>query len=260
MPENNFYFDTHCHIDLTLQRGVNLELIKKNLLENNTQTVIQIASDPDSIKFSPDFCRLHSDGVQYYYTIGLHPNEAHELDVDFGIEAIHCNSQDERFVGVGEIGLDYYYGPEHRDLQIATFEKYLSAAKKFNKPVIIHTRNAHEDTVSLLKKSGINKILIHCFTGNTNQMNEYLDLGAYISFSGIVTFKNAADVQQAARECPRDRILIETDSPYLAPAPYRGQVNLPGYVRHVGEFISNIRQENLTQNFLANANRFFFKK
>lgn len=258
MNEISPLFDTHCHIDLILEKGIPYDEIEKGLVENRVKAVVQIASDPPAIDFSVPFCHEKSGLIQYYYTIGLHPNEAHELDIHAGIERIKEHASDPRFVGVGEIGLDYYYGPEHRNIQVQAFEMYLEMALRYHKPVVVHTRNAHDDTLNFLRKySGKISFLIHCFTGNTAQMRDYLDLGAYISFSGIVTFKNAQEICEAALYCPPDRILVETDAPFLAPVPNRGQVNRPSWVGHVADFISKRRGEDLQSRLWENSLRFY---
>jgi len=220
--------------------------------------VVQIASDPAAMEFSVKFCPEKSGKVQYHYTFGLHPNEAHELDINSGITYIHQHHSDKRFVAVGEVGLDYYYGPDHSDIQLKTFEMYLEAALQYKKPVIVHTRNAHEDTISLLKKySDKIPVLIHCFTGNKTQVKDYLDLGAYISFSGIVTFKNAFDVRDAAQYCPVEKMVAETDAPFLAPVPNRGQVNQPAWVKHVADFLSELKGRDINRDLYENSLKIF---
>jgi TatD DNase family protein len=243
---------------MILEKGISYEEMERGLVENGVKAVIQIASDPSAMEFSVVFCHEKSGQVQYYYTFGLHPNEAHELDIDSGIAYMKNHSVDSRFVAVGEVGLDFYYGPDHREIQIKTFEMYLDAAARYKKPVVVHTRNAHEETLNLLKQySGKVPFLIHCFTGNTTQLKDYLDQGAHISFSGIVTFKNALEIREAALYCPLDRMMVETDAPFLAPAPHRGEVNRPSWVMHVADFISDLRGAPVQTNLFENSLRFF---
>ncbi|MDH4198954.1 MAG: TatD family hydrolase [Spirochaetia bacterium] len=258
MSESYDLIDTHCHIDMLLNKGAAIQEMEKALAENGVSSVVQIASDADAMEFSPSFCEKQSGEIQYYYTIGLHPNEAHELDIQSGVYHIQKNVHDKRFVGIGEVGLDYYYGLEHRKLQMETFEIYLDTAQQLRKPVIVHTRNAHDDTLHMIRKYCADiDFLIHCFSGNASQMKDYLDCGAFISFSGIVTFKNADELRDAARYCPIDRIVVETDSPYLAPAPYRGKMNQPAWVRLTAQFINNLRGEDLNRYYFENSVRFF---
>ena len=250
--------DTHCHMDMVLEKGIPLVEIENNLLENQITTVIHIASDPQSMEFASKFCHENSEKIQYYYTIGIHPNEAHELDIYSGANYMENNHKDSRCIAIGEIGLDYYYGKEHRDIQIKVFEMYVEMALKYNKPVVVHTRNAHEDTLKIIKRySGQISFLIHCFTGNASQMTDFLDAGGWISFSGIVTFKNAVDIKNAVLECPLDRIMIETDAPFLAPTPKRGQINRPSWVKYIADYIIELRPEASYAHFSENTKRFF---
>ena len=147
------------------------------------------------------------------------------------------NKDDAKFVAVGEIGLDYHYYADQADVQKKVFIEFVRAARRVNRGIALHTREAHADTVAILKAEaeGI-PTLIHCFTGTKPEMEEFVAMGCYISFSGIVTFKNAAELQAAAKVCPLDRILIETDAPFLAPIPHRGKINQPGYVKHTLDF------------------------
>lgn len=257
-PLPSSFVDTHCHIDLIMEKGISFEEIEHGLLESNVQTVIQIAADPAVMENSIKLCHEKSAKVQYYYTLGLHPNEAHELNIQLGIDIINKYHQDSRFAGVGEIGLDFFHGEEHRVIQIETFEKFLDAAAQYRKPVVVHTRNAHEDSVHILRKYAEKiPVLIHCFTGNKSQIKDYLDLGAYISFSGIITFKNAQDIRDAALLCPLDRMVVETDAPFLAPIPNRGQVNRPSWVKYVAEYLSALHNQDLTLKLYKNSCRFF---
>ena len=159
---------------------------------------------------------------------------------------------------VGEIGLDYhYYGPETRSAQIRLFSEQLEEARRRGLPVVVHTREAAADTLALLKEIP-SRGIIHCFTGTTDEARDYLDLGFFVSFSGIVTFKSAENVRTAARYVPDDRILIETDAPFLAPVPMRGKTNEPAFVRHTCEFLANLRgepAEGFAERTFANAER-----
>ncbi|RMP62619.1 Mg-dependent DNase, TatD family [Pseudomonas syringae pv. atrofaciens] len=149
-----------------------------------------------------------------------------------------------RVVAIGETGLDYHYEPEAAELQQASFRVHLEAARITEKPVVIHTRGARADTLSLLREAALPHAgVLHCFTEDWEMAKAALDLGYYISLSGIVTFRNADALRDVARQVPADRLLVETDSPYLAPIPYRGKPNLPQYVREVAEFLAMLRGE-----------------
>ena len=178
-------------------------------------------------------CTIPSANTQARYT---------KFDAAYCLQQARELKDDEKFVAIGEIGLDYFYGADHKEAQIKVFEDYLAGAIDLKKPICIHTRDAHDDTFSRLKETTQHTdVLIHCFTGNKAQIEDYLSIGCYISFSGIVTFKNATDLQEAAKVCPLDKMLVETDAPYLAPVPKRGRTNHPAYVRHTAEFIAELQ-------------------
>ena len=234
--------DSHCHLNMILEKELTQENILSLMKKNNIEGFIQIATDPQSIDFAQKMTH-QTLTVNYAYTIGHHPNEASQTDYTIGLKKAKKSFQDPNFVAIGEIGLDYYYTKEHKKEQIKILEAYLDTALELNKPICIHTRNAHDDTIDILKNfSSRLNILIHCFTGNELQMNDYLKIGCYISFSGIVTFKNAKEIQQAALNCPIDKLLVETDAPFLAPAPFRGKTNQPGYVRHTLNYLASLKK------------------
>jgi len=189
-------------------------------------------------------------------SVGIHP-----LDLSPGeapaLGWLMSELDHPRVIAIGETGLDYHYEPEAADLQQASFRLHLEAAKQTAKPVIVHTRAAREDTLRLLREASLPQAgVLHCFTEDWPMAKAALDLGFYISLSGIVTFRNADALREVARQVPADRLLVETDSPYLAPIPYRGKPNLPQYVREVAEFLAELRgepyeqlAEQTTQNF-----------
>ena len=152
-------------------------------------------------------------------------------------------AQDKKVVAIGEIGLDYYYSSENKAAQQTVFARQIQVANQLNKPVIIHTREAREDTIRLLRDNHAEKCggVFHCFTENEDMAKKALDLGFYISISGIVTFKNAEEIRNVVRKLPLDRLLVETDSPYLAPVPYRGKQNQPAYTREVCEYVATLK-------------------
>ena len=174
-------------------------------------------------------------------SVGVHPNEqdCHEPTVEELVErAAHPN-----IVAIGETGLDYFRSEGDLSWQHNRFRTHIRAAKQLGKPLIIHTRDAQEDTLRILKEEGADEVggVLHCFTEDWETARQALDLNFYISFSGIVTFKNATQIQDAAQKVPDDRYLIETDSPYLAPIPHRGKPNYPHHVRHVAQFVADLR-------------------
>jgi TatD DNase family protein len=228
---------------MVLERGLSVEELTQTLLENGVDTIVQIGADEKAMQWARSLAHT-SKAVNVYYTIGHHPGEAKSADASFGLRFIEQNKDDPRFVAVGEIGLDYYYHKDEAEEQKKVFIEFVRAARAVGRGVAIHTRDAHRDTVEILQREadGLPK-LIHCFTGNRAEMEEFVALGCYISFSGIVTFKNATALQEAAKSCPLERILVETDAPFLAPVPFRGKVNQPGYVRHTLNFLAKLRQQ-----------------
>jgi len=172
-----------------------------------------------------------------YATVGLHPHDAGN-----GIDTIVDLFDTPGIVAVGEAGLDYYYEHSPRDVQKTAFAAQIHVAHERNLPLVIHSRDAWDDTFDILRAEGVPaNTIFHCFTGGPDEARACLDLGTSLSFSGIVTFKGAPEVQDAARLCPLDRMLVETDSPYLAPIPHRGKPNQPAWVAHVGQFIADLR-------------------
>ncbi|MDO4877947.1 MAG: TatD family hydrolase [Neisseria sp.] len=194
---------------------------------------------------------------QIYASIGVHPDDPEAEE--FGAEEMAAMAAaHEKVVAIGETGLDYHWCKGDLDWQHQRFITHIRAANQSRLPLIVHTREAAADTMRLLRDHKAHAGVIHCFTEDTAVAKQALDLGFYLSFSGILTFKNATSIQEAARYAPLDRILVETDSPYLAPVPKRGKPNEPAYVRHTAEFLAQLRgdtPENIaaatTENFYA---------
>lgn len=193
-----------------------------------------------------------------FASVGVHPDEEHGADPD--ADTLVClASASDRVVAIGETGLDYYRRPDRAEIQQVRFRAHIAAARTTGKPLIVHTRSASADTIAILREEGAADVggVMHCFTESWEVARAALDLGFYISFSGIVTFKSAEDLRQVAKQVPVDRILVETDSPYLAPVPYRGKTNEPAFVRHVAAFLSDLRGEDADA-FAEQTSRNFF--
>ena len=197
----------------------------------------------------PDFpkvLKLAQDHPHLYASVGVHPDyeDTPEPTIEFLVETAQKHP---KIVAIGETGLDYYRmgerSYESMEWQRERFRTHIRASIASRKPLIIHTRSASEDTIKILKEEGADQIggVMHCFTESLDMANAAIDMGFYISFSGIVTFKSATDLQETCRQVPLDRMLIETDSPYLAPIPYRGKINEPAWVSKVGEFIADLK-------------------
>jgi TatD DNase family protein len=197
-------------------------------------------------------------------SVGVHPHEA-DAHPDLGAAALVEGTKHRRVVAIGECGLDYYYDKSDRHAQRDRFEAHIDAAAQTGLPLIVHTRDAEEDTAEILergvKEKGVSGVL-HCFTGSAELARKGLDLGFYVSLSGIVTFKNAADLQATAKWLPTDRMLVETDSPFLAPVPHRGQKCEPAFVADTAAFVAQLRGEELDALAEATTANFFrlFKK
>ena len=195
-----------------------------------------------------------------YGTYGIHPHEAklhQHIKSDYIINKVN---QNKKIIGIGETGLDFYYNHSEKKDQIYSFEEHISAAKKKNLPLIVHTRSAEKETLQILEKHSKKKetkILIHCFTGSREFAFKLLDLGAYISASGVVTFKNSQDLANTFRDIPNEKILVETDAPYLAPVPLRGKPNEPSYIIHTVKFLSKIKNLSFDEFSKVTTNNFF---
>ena len=193
-------------------------------------------------------------------SIGIHPHEA-DQHADLGADELRKAARHPKVIALGESGLDYYYDRSDRQVQQALFRTHIGVARETGLPVIVHTRDAEDDTVAILEdeqRKGASPALIHCFTASREFGRKVLDLGLSVSLSGIVTFKNARELQDFAKEIPSDRLLVETDSPFLAPVPHRGKTCEPAFVRNTAEFVAGLRGETVeqlaattTRNFLA---------
>lgn len=251
------WIDMHCHFPLMDQTS---QQIIDDASENDVQNMITIGTHPDDLKKSLEIAKQFFPKVAC--TLGLHPHDANKYTSEIE-NFIYKNAVEPEVVAIGEIGLDYYYERSPRDIQKKVFEAQLNIAQSLNLPVQIHTRDAEEDTIAILQNfQGNIKGDLHCFTGTQSLANQALDLGLDISLSGIITFKNAKDLQQVALSLPLDRVHIETDSPFLTPMPHRGKKNAPSFLIHTGEFLAHLKQvpiPKLQNQLLYNASRTFPK-
>ncbi len=225
--------DSHCHLTFD---GVGDQAVEAAAAAGVTR-MITIGTDAASSREAVAAAHRHPD---VYATVGLHPHEAsHGLD---GVADL-LETPDDRVVGVGECGLDYYYEHSPRPAQREAFAAQIALAHRSGLALVIHTRDAWDETFDILDaEEPPERWVLHCFSGGPEEARRALDRGAYLSFSGIVTFKNATDVQAAARLCPLDRTLVETDSPYLAPVPNRGKPNQPAWVPLVGAAVARLKE------------------
>lgn len=229
--------DSHCHLNF---EGLadRLPEVLANMTENEVKQALAISVSKQSFDEVFAIAQAHE---QIYCTIGVHPDS--EEAEEFTVAEMVAQAQHPKVVGIGETGLDYHWCKGDLAWQHQRFADHIQAANESGLPVIVHTRDAGEDTLRMLKECQTNSGVIHCFTEEVAFAKGALDLGLYISFSGIVTFKNAPQIQEAAKYVPKDRMLVETNAPFLAPVPKRGKRNEPAYVRHTAEFIAQLRGE-----------------
>jgi TatD DNase family protein len=232
--------DSHCHLDRIDLKPYDNDFSRfmDEATTNQLEYLLCIAIDLENY---PAMLNLIDGYKQISATVGVHPNtqDCHDPSVD---ELVSLG-QNTKVIGIGETGLDYFRSEGDLEWQQQRFRHHIRAAKILKKPLIIHTREAKEDTLRILAEENAGEIggIIHCFTEDWEFAQKAMDLNFYISFSGIVTFNNAKEIKDTAKRMPADRFLIETDSPYLAPVPYRGKTNYPTYVRHVAEHIADLR-------------------
>ena len=237
---NLFIIDSHCHLDSLdyEQRHKNVDEVIDNAKARGVQHFISICTTVGRFQ-SMKALTAHRPEVSL--SCGVHPLNVEDEPFDYAklLEYV----QDPRVVAVGETGLDYHYTPETKALQQSLFEQQIEIAKQVNKPLVIHTRSAREDTMHFLEKGNAEQCggVLHCFTEDWAMAKRALDIGFYISISGIITFRNAEELREVAKNVPLDRLLVETDSPYLAPVPYRGKPNQPAYVREVCEYLATLK-------------------
>jgi TatD DNase family protein len=249
------WFDSHCHLDSQYAPGGADELLTRARSAGVSTFLCVGVGGRESAEQALALARRHAD---VFASAGVHPHDA-ARDAELNLTDLLAEP---RVLAVGEVGLDYHYDHSPRELQAGVFRKYIACARTVKKPLIIHTRSAPDDTLSILETEGARDVggVIHCFSEDRAFAARALDLGFYLSFSGIVTFKNARAVQDVAAWAPADRILVETDSPYLAPVPVRGKKCEPAFVVHTGRFVAELRKTDpdaLAQLTTENARRCF---
>ncbi len=246
------FVDSHCHINFPELAGKVTEVLA-NMRENQVSHALCV-----SVNF-PEFPEVRALAEQYpniYASVGVHPD--YEEEGEITVEELLSRACHPKVIAIGETGLDYYRLKGDLEWQKTRFRNHIRAAKQCGKPLIIHMREAADDTLQIMEQEGASEIggVMHCFTGSWETAQAAMAMGFYISFSGIVTFKNAAVLKAVAMKVPLERMLIETDSPFLAPVPHRGKTNQPAFVRHVAEEIAHLRNLSVeevgrvtTQNF-----------
>lgn len=251
------FIDSHCHINFP-ELSARLPEILGKMEENKVTHALCVSVN---IPEFPSVLALAEKYPHIYASVGVHPDyeETPEVSVDDLVRL----ADHPKIVGIGETGLDYYRLEGDLEWQRERFRTHIRASRATGKPLIIHTRSASEDTIRIMREEGAGTDaggaggVMHCFTESLQVAEAAMEMGFYISFSGIVTFKSAKDLQAVARAVPLERMLIETDAPYLAPVPHRGKVNEPGLVRHVAEFLSTLKESPLEQVARQTTDNFF---
>jgi TatD DNase family protein len=234
--------DSHCHLDMLdlAPFGGSVDGVLAAAREQDVEYFLCVSINMEDY---PAMLKIAETHEQVMASVGLHPNErgGHEPGIDELVDL----ARHPKVVAIGETGLDYFRSEGDLDWQRDRFRRHIVAAKQSGKPLIIHSRDAKEDTLKIIEEENAGEAggVMHCFTGDWDMAQRAMDLNFYISFSGIVTFKSAHELQEVALKIPAERMLVETDCPYLAPVPHRGKPNQPAFVRHVAEFIAELRGE-----------------
>lgn len=245
--------DSHCHLNFP-ELHSRLPEILENARQNNIGHILCISTTWENYDTVLEMAQTHP---HLFASVGVHPTttEGHEPTTAELVE----RGQNPGVVAVGETGLDYHWIKEDREWQHQRFHRHIEAARELRKPLVIHTRSAASDTMQTLRDHNARDAggVMHCFAEDWNIAQQALELDFYISFSGIVTFKNAPLIQEVARKAPLNRILVETDAPYLAPVPHRGKTNEPAFVRHTAEFVAELREISIEELTQATTKNFF---
>ncbi len=240
-----FLVDSHCHLD-----GLNYETLHRDVADvvakakaREVHLMLAVATTLQGFR---NMAELIGQRDEVLMSCGIHPLN---LDEPYDFAELRRLAAGEAVVALGETGLDYYYQQDNKEEQQAALREHIRIGRELDKPVIVHTRAAREDTLTILQEERAGECggVLHCFTEDTATARVLLDLGFYISFSGMVTFRKAEELREAARYVPLDRLLVETDSPYLAPVPYRGKENQPAYVRDVADFVAQLKGVSVEQ-------------
>ena len=250
--------DSHCHLDHEPLKSDLSNIIKRSK-DVGIEKLLTISTSVESFQKIKNI--INEDEI-IFGTIGIHPHETdnNEISIDYIVKNFEENP---KIIGIGETGLDFYYNNSDKEKQIKSFKKHIEASIKTNSPLIVHSRNAEDETFEILNKYQGEKlkILMHCFTGSKNFAEKLLKLNAFFSASGIITFKNSIDLQETFKILPLEKILIETDSPYLAPVPNRGKKNEPSFLSYTAQKLADIKdlsKKEITKITTKNFNNLFF--
>ena len=250
-----YWIDTHCHMNDEIYRD-NLDEYMQRARNFGVGKSLFICMNRADLEYTFELQKKYPD---IDIALGYHPEDADKI-TEQDLSYLEEVADDPRIIAIGEIGLDYYWDKTYKQQQIELFVRQIQLANRISKPILIHSRSAAQDTYDILKANANTRVLMHCFGESAEMMREYLKLGYYIAFGGVVTFKNARIPKENAASVPLDRLMLETDCPYMTPVPYRGKTNETAYVRYVGEYIAelrNIDKEQLQKQLMENYRRFF---
>ncbi|MCP5076460.1 MAG: TatD family hydrolase, partial [Psychromonas sp.] len=250
----------HCHLDRLDYKKKHKDL-DDVVNKAKSMGIDYLMSVCVTLKDFPAMAELIKDHDEIFSSCGVHPLYYDENNPDNTVDEKQLleYASSDKVVAIGETGLDFFYAPETKEWQLACFRKQIRVAKKLNKPLIIHTRDARQETLDILKEEGADQVggVLHCFTESIEMAQAAMQMGFYISVSGIVTFKNAKQLQAVIKEIPLDRLLVETDAPYLAPVPHRGQENEPAFTYDVAKFVADLKGVTLEELAEVTSNNFF---
>ncbi len=248
--------DSHAHLD-DERFDLDREYIIENLQKNGIELVVNIGADIHSSKASVELAEKYKN---IYAVVGVHPHEVKDMNEN-SLAEIEKLAKNKKVLAIGEIGLDYHYDNSPRDIQRKRFREQIHLAKKLNLPIVVHSREADADILQILKEESQElRAIIHCFSSDRAQLKEYLELGFYIAIGGPVTFKKTDELKEVVKVVPLDKLLLETDAPYLAPTPYRGKRNEPMFVKETAKLIAELRGitlEDLTLQTNKNTKKIF---
>ena len=241
--------DTHCHLSMVLDESKNIDYnqiddILKQMDVNGITHAITIGSNMEDSKLSVEIANRYDN---IYCAVGVHPEEVETFDIVKLEDLVNENLDSGKIVAIGEIGLDYYWRKDNKETQIEIFKKQIELAKKYNLPIVVHCRDAYGDVLAILKeyapfdRGGV----IHCYSGSIEWAKEVIKLGFLISFTGVVTYPNAVNIQEVAKWVDLDKFMVETDSPFLTPVPFRGKKNNPAYVKYTLKYIAKLKNKNI---------------
>lgn len=256
--------DTHCHLNMITDKNGKIDFIKieqilKNMYDNGVEIAITIGSNLDDSKIGIEIANKYDN---IYCAVGVHPEGVDEFNLDKLESLVKQNINSGKLVAIGEIGLDYYWRKDNKLEQIKIFKQQIELAKKYNLPIIVHCREAFGDCLEILKQYSpfLNGGVIHCYSGSIEWAKEVINLGFLISFTGVVTYSNAKNVQEVAKWVDNDKFMVETDSPFLSPVPFRGKENYPSNVVYVAKFIAGLKDisyNNIDKITTKNAKKIF---